>query len=111
MRKNPPQFLISPYICQIPDGLNPSFLRGCCALIMSTHSHNRKVPAWFVIEAILFVLLSFFPKPAGAGTIRGSILDVGGLPLPDAVVYIEKVPGMRFPPSKEAILINQINLE
>lgn len=61
--------------------------------------------SWFSL-AVFFFSFSL----AEAGTIRGKVISKQQIPVRDAVVYIEKVPG-QFPPPAKPLFINQKNFE
>jgi plastocyanin len=59
---------------------------------------------------VTFVLSAAVALPLAAGEIHGKVLCKGVRNSGDAVVYVESVPGKTFPPPKEHVTVDQINL-
>src|SRR2546423_346437 len=62
-----------------------------------------------LVRSLLFLL--FVPTLAKAANIEGQILVKGARDNADAVVYIDKIPGKRFMPAANLVVLDQVNLK
>lgn len=72
-----------------------------------------RLPVWACLRAravTLASLLFLFPLSSHAGTIKGKVKAIGMRDNADAVVFIDKIPNKTFPPPKELVILDQINL-
>ena len=75
---------------------------------MRRYAHLQTSRQFQLITSVIFLIFAASSLATG-GEIAGVVRDSKGKPVPDTIVFILNVPGMKFPPPKKLIPMDQIN--